>query len=165
MSDALPPRLPTVGPWQLVLAGSELAACRVTPAAQASAGASVALAFAAAHLRQPGGDSGHAPGLLRMREHRTHGHQQRIGHGLRHEPHPHAVAVPQRRALGRRRRQLEQHLDALFFHAEGRHLVADRLADGILGHVSLRIDDSMLLVRCRGYCRRRMAPGECGRRA
>ncbi|GAC1381548.1 MAG: hypothetical protein NVSMB48_09800 [Marmoricola sp.] len=38
-----------------------------------------------------------------------------------------------------------------------RVLAARGLADGILGHVSLRIDDSMLLVRCRGPRERGLA--------
>lgn len=62
----MPPPTPVrVGPppWLLMLADSELAACTVTPGASAAAGATVVLAFAAAHLRQPGGESGHAPGL------------------------------------------------------------------------------------------------------
>jgi ribulose-5-phosphate 4-epimerase/fuculose-1-phosphate aldolase len=38
-----------------------------------------------------------------------------------------------------------------------RVLAARGLADGILGHISLRIDDSMLLVRCRGPRERGLA--------
>lgn len=64
MSDDSPcPAGATPPTWQLILADSELAGCAAAPGAETGAGATVVLAFAAAHLRQAGGDSGHAPGL------------------------------------------------------------------------------------------------------